>query len=227
LSNENLNDQTKTFVPLRQGTEVGPYRLIRELGAGGMGEVFLAEDSRLDRLVALKFLTTQLAEKDEFRHRFMREAKSAGKLSHNNIVIVYDVGEAIERLYIAMEYIEGQFLRQLIDTQVLSYDESISIFDQICQGLKIAHRSEIIHRDLKPSNIMITDDKQVKILDFGLAKGIVDGFTTNTGTALGTANYMAGSTRRVSQLGGRKHRPSVQRLATNEGYCEHQKSNTD
>jgi serine/threonine protein kinase len=177
--------------PFVQGSSVGPYSLIRELGVGGMGTVFLAEDGRLERKVALKFLTSQLAGNEEFRQRFLREAKSAAKLNHTNIVTVYEVGEDADRVYIAMEYVEGRSLRELIDTRALSYDQILEMFTQLCTGLKKAHEAGIVHRDLKPSNVMVTGDKEVKILDFGLAKAMVDGNLTSTGTALGTVNYMS------------------------------------
>jgi serine/threonine protein kinase len=191
MENQQGGEKTITFTPLAAGTEVGAYRLIRELGLGGMGQVFLAEDSRLERQVALKFLTPELAQKDDFRQRFMREAKSAAKLNHNNIVTIHDVGEALERVFISMEYVEGRTLRQMIDTRSLPYEQAIDVFTQICHGLKKAHDAGIVHRDLKPANIMVSADGQVKILDFGLAKGIIDGHLTSTGTALGTVNYMS------------------------------------
>jgi len=182
---------TVSFVPLKVGTKAGPYRIVRELGIGGMGQVFLAEDTRLDRQVALKFLSHDLAQKDDFRQRFMREAKAAAKLNHYNIVTIHDVGEALQRIYIAMEYVEGRTLRQMIDTRALSFDQSIDVFTQLCQGLKKAHSAGIIHRDLKPANIMVTAEGQVKILDFGLAKVVMSGDLTNTNAALGTVNYMS------------------------------------
>lgn len=191
MTDQNLNDSTIAFVPLAPGREVGPYRLVRELGVGGMGQVFLAEDTRLERQVALKFLTPQRSQEEDFRKRFMREAKSAAKLNHNNIVTVYEVGEAVERVFIAMEYVDGRSLRELIDTRALTYDQKLAVLAQLLTGMKKAHESGIVHRDLKPANIMVTSDHQVKILDFGLAKGMLDGHLTNTGTALGTVNYMS------------------------------------
>jgi serine/threonine protein kinase len=180
-----------TAVALTPGAQLGAYQLIRELGVGGMGQVFLAEDSRLERKVALKFLTAQLAQNEEFRQRFLREARSAAKLNHNNIVTVYEVGEETDHVYISMEYVEGRSLRELIDTRALSYDQALETFTQLCTGLKKAHDTGIVHRDLKPANVMVTGDNEVKILDFGLAKGLVDGNLTSTGTALGTVNYMS------------------------------------
>ena len=179
------------FVPLVAGLQVGCYRLIRELGLGGMGQVFLADDTRLERKVALKFLNPDLSRKDEFRLRFMREAKSAARLNHHNTVTIHDVGEALGRAYISMEYVEGRTLRQLIDTRTLSYEQKLDIFMQVCQGLKAAHDTGIVHRDLKPANIIVTDDDRVKILDFGLAKRVVDENLTRVGMTLGTVNYMS------------------------------------
>ena len=191
MEEHNENDKTIDFLPLSAGLEIGSYRLIRELGMGGMGQVFLAEDTRLERKVALKFLTSELSRKDEFRQRFLREARSAARLNHNNIVTIHDVGEAFERAYISMEYVEGRTLRQLIDTRALTYGQKLDVFTQVCQGLKAAHDAGIVHRDLKPANIMATEDGQVKILDFGLAKGVVDENLTTAGTAMGTVNYMS------------------------------------
>jgi len=111
VGERNESDKTMDLVPLVAGLQVGCYRLIRELGLGGMGQVFLADDTRLERKVALKFLNPDLSRKDEFRLRFMREAKSAARLNHHNTVTIHDVGEALGRAYISMEYVEGRTLR--------------------------------------------------------------------------------------------------------------------
>lgn len=191
MTQQKAEDKTAIFVPLTGGTEIGSYRLIRELGVGGMGQVFLAEDTRLERQVALKFLATQFAHQDDFLKRFLREAKSAAKLNHSNIVTIHEVAEADDRVFISMEYVVGKSLREMIDTRLLGYDQALEVFLQICDGLKKAHDNEIVHRDLKPSNIMVTEDSRIKILDFGLAKGTLDANITSTGAALGTINYMS------------------------------------
>ena len=185
------NENTVAFVPLSNGLEIGNYRLIRKLGVGGMGEVFLAEDRSLERQVALKFLAPQYTNEEMFKQRFLREAKSAAKLNHPKIITIHEVAEVDSRVFLSMEYVDGKLLREMIDTRALDYNKALDIFLQICDGLKKAHDNEIIHRDLKPSNIMITEDNNVKILDFGLAKGVLDGNITATGTAMGTINYMS------------------------------------
>ncbi len=156
-----------------------------------MGQVFLAEDTRLKRNVALKFLTIELARDEEFRERFMREARSAAQFNHKNIVTIYDVGEDHDQTYLAMEYVEGRSLREMIDTRALNYEQGLDIFGQFCTGLKTAHDAGIVHRDLKPANIMVTGSFEAKILDFGLAKGMTDDNITQAGTAMGTVNYMS------------------------------------
>ena len=186
-----MDSHQATLAPISAGVQIGTYHLLRELGVGGMGSVYLAEDSKLERKVALKFLAPQLAQNEEFRQRFLREARSAARLNHTNIVTVYEVGDQNDRVYLAMEYVEGRSLREMIDTRALTYEQSLAVFTQLCTGLKKAHDSGIVHRDLKPANIMVTADYDVKILDFGLAKGAVDGNLTETGTALGTVNYMS------------------------------------
>ena len=156
-----------------------------------MGEVYLAEDSKLHRKVALKFLFQQLYENDKNKARFEREAQAAAALTHPNIVVVYEIDEFEGQIYISMEYIQGESLRHYIDKQKFSLNESLDIILQVCQGLSTAHEADIVHRDIKPENIIIGRDVRVKIVDFGLAKLKNLGDLTTLGTQIGTVHYMS------------------------------------
>lgn len=187
----------------KSGQEIGPYKLVRRLGAGGMGEVYLAQDARLDRLVALKLLPAYFASDDERLRRFQREARAASALNHPNILTIHEVGEAAGIWYIATEFIDGATIRQLLDKQELSLEEILDIAEQICSALGAAHAAGIVHRDIKPENIMRRTDGLVKILDFGIAKlmepEVPDyqnqtqsgGTHTEAGLLLGTVGYMS------------------------------------
>jgi serine/threonine protein kinase len=155
-----------TLIP---GTKLGPYDIIAPLGAGGMGEVYRARDSRLDRTVAIKILPTHLSENTEARQRFDREARSIYSLSHPNICHLYDVDQQDGISYLVMEYLEGETLADRLRNGPLPLDKILRYGVEICEGLDKAHRSGIVHRDLKPSNIMLTKSG-VKLMDFGLAK---------------------------------------------------------
>ncbi len=174
------------------GKQVGHYRILEKLGEGGMGVVYKAEDTDLDRLVALKFLPPHLGEDAEERKRFIHEAKAASALDHTNICTVHEIGQTAEgRLFIAMGYCAGQTLREKIKEGSLPVDEAVGIAVQIAEGLKKAHGKGIVHRDLKPANVMLTDEGVVKIVDFGLAKLRGVSRLTKTGTTLGTVSYMS------------------------------------
>jgi Tol biopolymer transport system component len=185
------------------GDSVGPYRIVAQIGAGGMGEVYRAHDPRLLRDVALKLLPEPVAADPEFLCRFEREAQSASALSHPNVITVYGAGQEGSSLYIAMELIEGQTLRELLNEGRLSTRKLTEIARQMADGLASAHARGIVHRDLKPENVMITNDGIVKILDFGLAKltnspvdpeGSTRGAPkarTGPGALLGTVAYMS------------------------------------
>ncbi len=173
------------------GALVANYRIIRKVGSGGMGEVYLADDLRLKRPVALKFLNREFSRDDRQRRRFLSEAALAGRLDHPNIVVVYDAGEDGERLYYAMQYVDGRTLREIIDTEVIDYERAVSYAVQICSGLAKAHEANIIHRDLKPGNILLNSDGLLKILDFGLARLEVDPAGTLSTGIVGTPNYMS------------------------------------
>src|SRR3984957_14062197 len=187
---------------LAPGTKLGSFELIELLGAGGMGEVYRARDSRLDRIVAIKILPAAFSADPERLHRFELEARSASALNHPNIVTIHELGQDGSCHYIAMELVEGKTLRQLLASRVLPMRKAIEIAAQIAEGLTKAHEAGITHRDLKPENLMVSHDGFVKILDFGLAKlassggGRSDMYNlptsqTPAGLVLGTVGYMS------------------------------------
>ncbi|MBF0432889.1 MAG: serine/threonine protein kinase [Fibrobacteria bacterium] len=169
----------------------GCYEIIEHLGMGGMGDVYKGRHTEMERLVALKILPSALSSV-EFRERFNSEALAISQLQHHNIVTIYDYGEIINRRYIAMQYIEGATLAEIIKKEKkLSYDRIINFSKQVCRGLKYAHEKNIIHRDVKAGNIMVNQKDSAILSDFGLAQ--IPGATrlTNTGMAMGTPEYMA------------------------------------
>jgi serine/threonine protein kinase/tetratricopeptide (TPR) repeat protein len=175
----------------REGNQVGHYQIIEKLDSGGMGVVFKARDTKLDRLVALKFLLPHLTDSAGARARFIREAKAASSLDDPNICTIHEIGENPSgEVYIAMTYYEGQTLAELISSGSLDFAVSIDIASQIAQGLSRAHDAGIIHRDIKPANILVTSRGRVKILDFGIAQ-VAGSTTMGAGGTLGTMNYMS------------------------------------
>jgi serine/threonine protein kinase len=180
--------------------DIGPYHLLKLIGEGGTGNVYLAVDTRLDRKVAIKILTVDFAEDVDRISRFKQEARATSSLNHPNIVTIFEVGEAEGRYYIVTEFVEGVVLRKRIAAASpggLDATEAVTIITQVLQALDAAHRAGIIHRDIKPENIIIRDDGLVKVLDFGIAKldasqsATVDHLTTRTGVVIGTAAYMS------------------------------------
>src|SRR5512135_559242 len=155
---------------LAAGTRFGPYEILSPLGSGGMGVVYRARDSRLEREVALKVLPEHLAGDQERLRRFEQEARSASALNHPNIVTIYELGQVDSTCYIAMELVEGSTLRHLLAAGPLPLHKMVQIAAQVADGLAKAHEAGILHRDLKPENLMVTRDGLVKILDFGVAK---------------------------------------------------------
>src|SRR5438477_4652775 len=196
------------------GKQINNYQILSLLGQGGMGEVYLAQDTRLGRKVAIKFLPECFAADERARKRLVREAQAAAKLEHPNICGIHEVGEENGRSFIVMQYIEGETLDNRMKRKPLELPESLSIATQIADALAEAHAHGIIHRDIKPSNIMITPRGKVKVLDFGLAKVMSgDGFVdteaetamllTQTGVVMGTAPYMSPEQLRAEPLDGR------------------------
>src|SRR5215472_4837955 len=155
---------------LTAGTRLGPYEVLSPLGAGGMGEVYRAKDTRLAREVAIKVLSPEVAGDPSRLKRFEKEARAASALNHPNIVTIYEIGSADSVSYIAMERVEGSTLRELLVSGPLPIKKVLQVATQIADGLAKAHEAGIVHRDLKPENVMVTKDGLVKILDFGLAK---------------------------------------------------------
>ena len=168
------------------------YEVVSKLGSGGMADVYLAEDRLLGRQVALKVLFPRYANDEQFVERFRREASSAASLNHPNIVQIYDRGEAEGTYYIAMEYLEGRSLKDIILKYApLSPDLVVSISTQIVEALRFAHRRDIIHRDIKPQNIIVDSEGRVKVTDFGIARAGSASTMTEAGSILGTAHYLS------------------------------------
>src|SRR5882762_4977238 len=155
---------------LATNTTLSHYRIVSKIGEGGMGEVYLAEDSRLHRKVALKFLPVEMAANQDRMRRFKQEATAAAALNHPNIAHIYEIGESAGTYFIAMEFVDGVTLREKIHSEKLELGKLLRYLQHVAEGLAKAHAAGIVHRDLKPDNIMITRDGHAKILDFGLAK---------------------------------------------------------
>lgn len=184
------------------GKQFGAYQVLSALGAGGMGEVYLARDERLGRKLALKLLPREFTRDADRVRRFEKEARAASALNHPNIITVYEMGEMAGTYFIASEYVEGQTLRQLIDRGPIPIKETVEMSAQVADALSAAHDAGLVHRDLKPENVMVRPDGYVKVLDFGLVKlmerGLLDqsdnstdSHRTNAGTVLGTVAYMS------------------------------------
>jgi serine/threonine protein kinase len=167
----------------------GRYRILRRLGSGGMADVWLAEDTHLQRQVALKVLHRRFAQDQEFVQRFQREAESAARLQHPNIVSVFDRGQFDGTYYIAMQYVDGPTLKQLID-RGLSTEQAVGLIRQVLEAARFAHRNGVVHRDLKPQNVIVDGEGKAVVTDFGIARAGVSEIT-QTGSVMGTPHYLS------------------------------------
>ena len=175
---------------LNEGSVVdGRYQVLRKIGSGGMADVWLAEDAHLQRQVALKVLHTRFAQDREFVERFRREAESAAGLNHPNIVSVYDRGDVEGTYYIAMQYLQGRSLKELIDVG-LTPEQSVYLIRQVLEGARFAHKNGVVHRDLKPQNVIVDDEGKAVVTDFGIARAGVSEIT-QTGSVMGTPHYLS------------------------------------
>jgi len=174
------------------GQTILHYKILEQIGQGGMGEVYKAQDTKLDRFVALKFLPSQITASEDDKARFIQEAKAASAMNHPNVCTIYDIQENEGRLFIVMEFVEGMTLKDKKGS--LSEKQILEIGIQAAEGLAAAHEKGIVHRDIKPENIMVRKDGIVQIMDFGLAKLYTSGNVsrlTKAGTTMGTMGYMS------------------------------------
>ncbi|MHB1382143.1 MAG: protein kinase domain-containing protein, partial [Thermoleophilia bacterium] len=168
------------------------YEIKDRLGSGGMADVYLARDTHLNRDVAIKILYKRYASDEEFVARFRQEAQSAAGINHPHIVSIYDRGRSDGSYYIAMEYLQGKSLKELINEEgSLPQDRAINIAEQILQALQFAHEHDVVHRDIKPANIIVNSRGQVKVTDFGIARAGSSARMTETGSIIGTAQYLS------------------------------------
>jgi serine/threonine-protein kinase len=189
---------------------IGKYEIVRPLGKGAMGQVYLAHDTVLDRDVALKVMVAQIADDPELKSRFEREAKAVAKMTHPNVVMVFDLGSHTDGSpYIAMELLKGQDLQKASrQTPPLSLERKVAVIVQVLAGLAHAHQAGIVHRDIKPANIFIQEDGSVKIMDFGVAR-LTTASMTGTGNIVGTADYMSPEQVKGAKVDGRSDLFSV------------------
>lgn len=170
---------------------IGKYEILEELGRGGFATVYKARDTTLDRIVALKVLHAQLLVDPRFVARFIQEAQTAARLSHPNIVIIYEVGEEAGQSYLSMAYLPGRTLDARLQSETLPMEEVLSLIEQIASALDTIHAGGLVHRDIKPANIMVADDGHATLLDFGIVRAAEGTHLTTSTTVLGTPEYMA------------------------------------
>jgi TolB-like protein/Tfp pilus assembly protein PilF/predicted Ser/Thr protein kinase len=185
------------------GKTISHYKILEKLGEGGMGVVYKAEDTKLKRTVALKFLPAQALENDEERERFIHEARAAAAVDHSNVCTVHEIDKAEGRTFIVMSYVEGRNLREIVNSGPMKLDEAVNLAIQIGEGLAAAHEKGVVHRDIKPANVILTPKGQTKIMDFGLAKSPAGVVVTQASTTLGTVAYMSPEQARGEQPDGR------------------------
>jgi TolB-like protein/tRNA A-37 threonylcarbamoyl transferase component Bud32 len=195
--------QTPVKHLIKETTFAGRYQIIQELGRGGMGVVYKAQDTKLKRTVALKFLPQELTHLSEVKERFMREAQAAAALDHPHICTVYEFDEVEDKTFISMAYIDGQSLKKRIESGPQELDDALRISIQTAEGLQEAHKKGVVHRDIKSANIMVTEKDQAKIMDFGLARVTGTTMMTKEGTTMGTIAYMSPEQARGEELDNR------------------------
>lgn len=176
---------------MKSGQTISHYKILQEIGHGGMGIVYKAEDTTLKRIVALKFLPEQLSTEANTKARFMQEAQTASAINHPNVCIIHDIQEYQGQQFIVMEYVEGQTLRDVLKQKTLSIQNVEDFALQIVEGLAAAHKKGIIHRDIKSENIMVNAENKIKVMDFGLARIKGAARLTRTSSTAGTAAYMS------------------------------------
>jgi serine/threonine protein kinase len=183
--------RARAIIPAPQLDQIGRYKIVAKIGQGGMSHVWKGFDATLNRYVAVKTISADAADDPTLKKRFEREARAAAGLNHPHIITVFDFGEEHDKLYMAMELLEGMDLKQAItQSRFHSLEEKLEVMSQICEGLAFAHANEIVHRDLKPANVHVLPDGQVKIMDFGLAR-VSGSDMTRTGLVMGTPHYMS------------------------------------